>query len=192
MLLPAQELEGDSILFLAFSGNPTLAGTGQFYFHIIPPISFDCRLSREHSSRKPNCKRNSYPQQKWGVVVEEIHWRETGRSRCLGPAWTPGGEMSDSALIWDDSQVQPGFSAPDGLCVAVGWFGDPPAPSDDMSGFLVLCGWEGHMSQCTVIQIFWRQKIMGPKEILLQLTDPLCLVFFAARCRSAAIRFVQY
>ena len=44
------------------------------------------------------------------------------------------------------------------VCVAVGWFGDPPAPSDDMSGFLVLCGWEGHMSRCTVIQIFWRKN----------------------------------
>ena len=55
------------------------------------------------------------------------------RFRWLGP----GGEMSDSALIWDDSQVHPGFSAPDGLCV---W---------------PLVGLETHLLHLMTCQAFW-------------------------------------
>ena len=50
------------------SGNPTLPGTGQFYFHIIP-IPVGCHLSREHPSRKPNSKRPTHSSL-WELMVE--------------------------------------------------------------------------------------------------------------------------
>ena len=46
--------------------------------------------------------------------------------------------------------MQPGFWAPDGLCVCERWLGEPPALSDAMSGFVVLCGWQGYIIICHI------------------------------------------
>ena len=106
---------------------------------------------------KPYCKRKKLlpDSLKWGVVVEEIHWRETGRSwqwrvnmnwsRCLGPeghnraVWWVVEGVKCQILLWFETS---GRCNPDPGhlmgCVCGRWFREPPATSDALSGFVVL------------------------------------------------------